>query len=146
MFNSSLIGQSLEDDPDLLKGRVLLGDSGYPVKTYLLVPFDAPHGRPQERYNRAHKSTRTTVERTIGRWKKRFRVLHNEMRLTPEKACRAIMACAVLHNIAIAYNEPDVDEEDVIEEDGEADVHGQGGGGAAGRAMRDAFVQRYFSI
>ncbi|KAK3881433.1 hypothetical protein Pcinc_014089 [Petrolisthes cinctipes] len=49
---------------------------------------------------RAHKKTRSVVERGIGQWKRRFHVLHSEIRLTPTaKVCKIIFVCAVLHNI-----------------------------------------------
>ena len=63
---------------------VLIGDSGYPCKTYLLTPFDNPVGRSQRKYNRHLKCTRSSVERTIGRWKRRFHLLHSEVIKTKE--------------------------------------------------------------
>ena len=39
------------------------------------------------------------VERGIGHLKRRFHVLHGEIRLSPEKTCQVITACAVLYNI-----------------------------------------------
>lgn len=50
-------------------------------------------------YCRAHKKTRSIVERGIGQLKRRFHVLHSEVRLTPLKTCKVILACALLHNI-----------------------------------------------
>lgn len=47
----------------------------------------------------AHKQTRSLVERGIGLLKRRFHVLHGEVRLSPEKTCDVIAACAVLYNI-----------------------------------------------
>ncbi|KAK3882774.1 hypothetical protein Pcinc_012853 [Petrolisthes cinctipes] len=48
----------------------------------------------------AHEKTRSVVERGIGQWKRRFHVLHSEIRLTPTaKVCKIIFVCAVLHNI-----------------------------------------------
>ena len=44
---------------------------------------------------------RVAVEQTIGILKKRFPCLGGRVRLTPEKTCKLIMACAVLHNLAI---------------------------------------------
>jgi hypothetical protein len=43
--------------------------------------------------------------------KKRFNCLHVEIRMQPERVCKIIMTCAVLHNIAIEMKEPmdDVD-------------------------------------
>lgn len=40
------------------------------------------------------------VERGIGQWKRRFHVLHGEIRFTPPaKVCQVIEVCAMLHNI-----------------------------------------------
>ncbi|KAK9976517.1 hypothetical protein ABG768_021722 [Culter alburnus] len=80
-------------------GCHLLGDSGYPCRTWLLTPYIHPHPGPQLNYNRAHKKTRSVVERGIGQMKRRFHVLHGEIRLTPEKASRIITVCAILHNL-----------------------------------------------
>ncbi|XP_048852793.1 putative nuclease HARBI1 isoform X2 [Brienomyrus brachyistius] len=77
----------------------LLGDSGYPCKPWLLTPYLRPDPGPQLNYNRAHKKTRSVVERGIGQLKRRFHVLHGEVRLSPAKVCKVITACAVLHNI-----------------------------------------------
>ncbi|XP_045194322.2 putative nuclease HARBI1 [Mercenaria mercenaria] len=84
----------------------LLGDSGYPCKKWLLTPYLNPPAGSQTEYNKAHKRTRAKVERAIGQFKRRWGILHGEVRLTPEKACRVIMACAVLHNICRDRNIP----------------------------------------
>ena len=44
--------------------------------------------------------------------KRRFHVLHGEVRLSPQKACQVIMACGVLHNICKKRNIP-MPEDDV---------------------------------
>ncbi|XP_064176202.1 putative nuclease HARBI1 [Anguilla rostrata] len=66
----------------------------------------APQPGAQQNYNRAHRCTRSVVERGIGQWKRRFHVLHGEIRQTPQKASNIIMACAVLHNICKMRNIP----------------------------------------
>ena len=43
----------------------LLGDSGYPIKPYLLNPLLQPRNRPQERYNESHIKTRISTERVL---------------------------------------------------------------------------------
>ncbi|WAQ96676.1 HARB1-like protein [Mya arenaria] len=79
----------------------LLGDSGYPCKRWLLTPYVNPQPGAQTRYNR--------VERGIGQLKRRWGILNGEIRLKPEKACKVIIACAVLHNICKRRNIPLLD-------------------------------------
>ncbi|KAK4316856.1 hypothetical protein Pmani_012032 [Petrolisthes manimaculis] len=68
--------------------------------------------------SRAHKKTRSVVERGIGQWKRRFHVLHSEISLTPPaKVCKIIFVCAILHNIC-----KDRNIQLLLEED---DGHGQ---------------------
>ncbi|XP_064646164.1 putative nuclease HARBI1 [Lineus longissimus] len=93
--------------------EVLLGDSGYPVRPWLMTPFLNPNTPQQRRYNRSHKRTRCLVERGIGQWKRRFHCLHGQLRYTPLKACGIISACAMLHNIALDRGLPDFDEQPI---------------------------------
>jgi len=64
--------------------------------------------RPQirYRYNNAHVKTRATVERSFGWLKKRFQLLHGEIRQRPERAVTIITTCTVLHNLALRLGEP----------------------------------------
>lgn len=54
------------------KGRpvdgVMLGDSGYMIRDWLLTPFQHPTTLPEIKYNAAHKCTHSTVDRTVGMW------------------------------------------------------------------------------
>ncbi|KAK9980706.1 hypothetical protein ABG768_000296, partial [Culter alburnus] len=79
---------------------LLLGDSGYPCRSWLMTPFRNPAGDAQERYNTALTKTRVIIERTIGQLKRRFHCLHGELRLEPARAGRVIIACVVLFNIS----------------------------------------------
>ena len=71
----------------------------------MMTPYNHPRNPAQQAYNNAHK-TRVIIEQTFGRWKRRFHVLHSEIRMAPERVCNIIGACAVLHNIAILQKEP----------------------------------------
>lgn len=54
---------------------LLIGDSGYGCKNYLITPYRNPVTTAQRRYNRALSSTRAIIEKTFGQWKRRFPVL-----------------------------------------------------------------------
>ncbi|XP_064596850.1 putative nuclease HARBI1 [Liolophura sinensis] len=54
-------------------GTIILGDSGYPLKPSLMVPFIQTHNGAQAKYNKSHKTTRCTIERAFGVAKSRFR-------------------------------------------------------------------------
>ncbi|XP_030193756.1 putative nuclease HARBI1 [Gadus morhua] len=76
----------------------------------------------EEQYNEAHRLARCIVERTIERWKLRFRCLHTSgggLQFAPAKSCAVICMTAMFHNIAakagVALGEPDEDEEESFE-------------------------------
>ena len=80
---------------------LLLGDSAYPLLPWLMTPKMNASTRQEDRYNAAHKKGRSTVERCNGLLKARFRCLTQPMMYSPLKSSRIILACGVLHNIAI---------------------------------------------
>jgi len=86
-------------------GAVLLGDSGYPLRDWLLTPYADPDP-DQARYNRAHTKTRNTVERAFGVLKKRFYCLSLVLRVRDMGLCtKIITCCAILHNLAVQHGD-----------------------------------------
>jgi len=67
------------------------------------------------------------VERTFGRLKRKFHILHSEIRMLPGRVCKLNLACAILHNFAILQREPMVDDHDVDKVDYDHDGELQDG-------------------
>lgn len=109
VFNVSLMKVHLESGGG--RDGWLLGDRGYGIFPYLLTPFRPSDitTRGQAKYQKAHTTTRNTIERAFGLWKSRFRCIDasgGAMQLEPEKCCQVIMATAVLHNMAVEDKTP----------------------------------------
>ncbi|KAG7311836.1 hypothetical protein JYU34_002919 [Plutella xylostella] len=99
----------------------LLGDSGYPLRSFMMTPVDhAVDDSPEGRYNIIQKRARSTVERTFGILKGRWRCLlaARELHYTPETAGKIAIACSVLHNMCIhaRLDHPELAEEDLAAE------------------------------
>ncbi|KAF2887783.1 hypothetical protein ILUMI_18390 [Ignelater luminosus] len=89
----------------------ILGDNGYSCKNYLLIPLLNLRTPAEQAYSRAHILTRNIIERAFGVVKRRFSCLSIGMRLKMNTALAMIVACFVLHNIAVEMNdvEPPID-------------------------------------
>ncbi|XP_068704547.1 putative nuclease HARBI1, partial [Montipora foliosa] len=140
IFTDSVIGQQLQTQARTLEDGLLLGDSGFPCRPFLMTPYLNPSSAQQEAFNRAHTKTRVAIEQTFGWWKRRFHLLHSEIRMTPEKACILIGACTTLHNIAILRNEP----MDGLDDREDRPELTQYCGPEDGKAVRDYICDRFF--
>lgn len=104
VWANSPLGQSLESEAIKLPANTyILGDSAYPLKPYLIVPFkDNGHLSSQKRkFNKIHSSSRVVIENAFGRLKgifRRLKYLHvNNLVLSKD----IILTCCVLHNIIL---------------------------------------------
>jgi nuclease HARBI1 len=140
-------GLSVRFENGLYNGY-LLGDTGYALQPYLMVPFRKPATQPQKRFNIAHRRTRVVVEQTFGQWKRRFHCLHAEIRFPdPEFICQVITVCAVLHNIAKTRNLPEnFDDQDIPEENNDDVADDENNEPIpGGQAIRMSVVMNYFT-
>ncbi|KAL6460876.1 hypothetical protein MHYP_G00308420 [Metynnis hypsauchen] len=96
--------------PAVLDGIICMsGDSGYALQTWLMTPLCNPQTDRERRYNSLHSRNRSVVERVIGQLKSRWRCLDRTggmLLYRPEKVCRIVRACGVLHNVAHRYAVP----------------------------------------
>ena len=100
----------------LFPGAVILGDSAYPNREWLIPPFPGDPPGARGLFNRAHKRTRSFVERQIGILKNRFYLLRTGIRMKKaEDASKLIQVCVGLNNLCIRLG----DDGDDFSEDGE---------------------------
>ncbi|MCL4138576.1 UNVERIFIED_CONTAM: hypothetical protein GTU68_043350 [Idotea baltica] len=104
IFSNSDIGNKLENGQ--IRG-ILLGDSGYACKPYMMTPILRPANIHDRRFNSAQRSTRNVIERAFGVLKRRFSVLgpDSRMRNSLDTNMAIIVACTILHNICMLTRE-----------------------------------------
>ena len=93
------------------RGDFLLGDSIFPLRSYLITLFDwhsFPSWSPSQRlFQRRMSRTRSLVERTFAMLYKRFPILYNCMRCKDLNACiEHIQTAVILHNVFLRWNDP----------------------------------------
>lgn len=86
---------------------LIVADSGYANSLHIVTPFINPRNAIGELYNESIISTRNPVERSYGVLKRRFPILSFGSRLKLQTTQAVIVACCVLHNIAIDNNDTD---------------------------------------
>lgn len=143
IFRSSQTRTYMEQHGGFDRG-IILGDAGYPCKPFLMTPYRCADTPQKQLFNNRHCKTRCMIERAFGVWKGRFRVLHSEIRMKPTKVCKIIIACAVLHNIAIELKEPLIDADDEYVELEQPNVEPYYGR-EEGNRIRDHYANTFFN-
>lgn len=125
---------------------LLLGDQGYPCRKYLMTKLLHAQTAAEKRYNSALTTTRTSVERVLGQWKRRFPIVGTILRLKLETSLKVIVATAVLFNLTKLLKEdlPPMDEGVEIW-DGEVQQGAPPSSNAFGNAVRQEIIETYFS-
>jgi len=79
----------------------IIGDSAYPLKTWLLAPYrdTGKLTHTERRFNKRLSQTRVSIEHTFGLLKNRFRRLLHTVDASPEFASKIVVAACVLHNV-----------------------------------------------
>uniref|UniRef100_A0A336MB16 CSON012463 protein n=1 Tax=Culicoides sonorensis TaxID=179676 RepID=A0A336MB16_CULSO len=101
----------------------LLGDGGYANTMHMLTPLTAPSTPGERAYQRAHISMRNGVERLFGVAKRRFPSLAFGLQINVNTSLSVIVACFILHNVAIINNDAVNDFEIIDEELPVQEVH-----------------------
>ena len=120
-------------------GPLIVGDSAYPLKTWLLRPFqnNGALSREKRHFNKELSKCRIVAEHAFGQTKARWRILGKRVDEETERTPDTTIACCVLHNICVLMNEDPVEENegdgDEDETFGEVDARAQ--------LIRDSIVE-----
>ena len=89
----------------------LLGDSGYPLLPWLMVPHrhQAPLIVADTLFNRKLSKGRAVVENAFALLKMTFRELHTKLDLSVTFLPDVVICCAILHNILLEETHKDVE-------------------------------------
>ncbi|XP_075423616.1 putative nuclease HARBI1 [Ascaphus truei] len=93
-------------ETDMHKEGWLLADNAFLLRPWLMTPVQIPESPPEYRYNMAHSATHGVMERTQRALRLRFRCLDGStatLQYSPEKSAQIVLACCVLHNIALQH-------------------------------------------
>jgi hypothetical protein len=90
----------------------IIGDSGYPLLPYLVVPYEGKElPEPKAQFNRLHFATRMVGQRALARLKDMWRIIRGSMwRPDKHRLPRIILVCCLLHNIVIDMQDEEQDE------------------------------------
>ena len=105
---------------------VLLADSAYPLKDWIIPPLQITSTAAEGRFNAAHKKTRRIIENSFGILKERFSCLY-KLRLQPTDAGEIFKACCTLHNLCSFHSDmPDLLDEPPMDIDANHDYDERG--------------------
>ena len=139
IFENSAIAEQFRNGAT---NGLLLGDSGYACRAYLMTPLLNPRSEAERRYNTAHRRTRCVIERCFGVLKRRFPCLHSGMRTALRNTLVIIVAVAALHNFALMQREGDMDDDD---DDDDVPQDPPPDADVPGNAKRQLIIARYFA-
>ena len=103
-----------------------------------------------EKFNTALCKARCRVEHAFGQWKRRFSINHQGYRIAISNVPTAILASAILQNIAMNFKMPEIEEEDIENDNGGTgasdkviEPQSEAAKRREGIAMRDQLVERF---
>ena len=95
--------QYVDGDVNYPVPPIVLGDSAFPLQTWLLKPYgDAVPSKKQRYFNYRLSRARIVSECPFGQLKGRFRILHRRCESSNDIHKIVALACVLLHNICIA--------------------------------------------
>lgn len=112
---SSLWRRQLEAEPLVPAPYYIIGDSAYPMKSWLIRPLtdSEAHSQKHMAYNHAISRTRIIVEQTFGKMKHQWGIVYSALsNKGPDLVRDALCAILILHNLTI-----DLDRDNIFNEE-----------------------------
>lgn len=106
IFALSRIKERFEQNE--FRGRILLGNDSLACSPCLFTPVQYPQSKSEELYNHAHAATYAPAVKCLNVLIRRFGILNTELFGTFASAKQTITALALLHNMAMEWNDPSI--------------------------------------
>ena len=88
-----------------LNNSILIGDDGYALTPFMMIPFRDPRNAREKYFNKIHCKARVVIEQAFGQLKMRFPALHYGIRLKLDRIPKAIVSALILYNISKILND-----------------------------------------
>lgn len=98
VFQNCSLSTALENDllPD---GHCLVGDDAFPLKTYLIKPYNTlPLSKEEKIFNYRLSRARRIIENSFGHMVSRFRIFEKNIACQLSTVDKIVKACCALHN------------------------------------------------
>lgn len=106
-----LNGKKIELQEGMELGEYIIGDSGFPLLSWLLTPYQNALSDHQAEFNKRHSETQVVAQIALARLKEMWRIIHGVMWLPDKNRLpRIIFVCCLLHNIVIDMEDKGVEE------------------------------------
>ena len=111
LYSKANAGEILQGNSVTIMGRqiptFLVGDSAYPLSTWLMKPFpyNTALSNAQKNFNYRLSRARIVSENAFGRLKARWRRLLKQNDMSISNVPNVIMACCILHNVCEVHGE-----------------------------------------
>ncbi|XP_050217559.1 protein ALP1-like [Mercurialis annua] len=98
-----LNGKKLQLSEELEIREYIIGDSGFPLLPYLIVPYEGKElSEPKAEFNKRHSATQMIAHKALAKLKDTWRIIQGVMwRPDKHRLPRIILVCCLLHNIII---------------------------------------------
>ena len=146
IWSNSQIAAVMEHRSRMGSGRWLLGDSGYPLRPFLMTPFWMNKLKGKRRIIKVIKKLDQLWNAPLANWKPDSGAWTEQADVwcSLQRSVRTIIACAVLHNICILNKIPEIENPNIkIEVESSNESHTDNS--AEGRTARAELIRMRFS-